>query len=98
MSLFQFKYVPSELTSKRFTQAWFTKACNSKVRRNKKLYIKTKRTNLTSDCNNFQEAATVARKTCKEAYNNFVSKAFSGTQTPDDFSHMLKPKYVRISG
>ena len=42
------------------------------------LYIKAKRTDLTSDWNNFQEAAAVARKTCKQAYNNFVSKALSG--------------------
>ena len=45
------------------------------VRKKKKFHIKTKRTNLTSDWNNFQEAAAAARKTCKEAYN-LVSKAF----------------------
>ena len=45
------------------------------VRKKKKFHIKIKRTNLTSDWNNFQEAAAVARKTCKEAYN-LVSKAF----------------------
>ena len=49
----QTKYVPSKLTSKRFTHAWFTKACESKVRKKKKLHIKAKRTNLTSDWNNF---------------------------------------------
>ena len=49
INLLQTKYVPSKLTSKRFTHAWFTKACKSKVRKNKKLYIKAKRTNLTSD-------------------------------------------------
>ena len=72
--------MPSKLTSKIFTHAWFTKACKSKVRidKNMYLYIKAKRTDLTSDWNNFQEAAAVARKTCKQAYNNFVSKALSG--------------------
>ena len=47
------KYMPSKLTSKRFTDAWFTKTCKSKVRKKKKLYIKEKRNNLTSDWNNF---------------------------------------------
>ena len=72
--------MPSKWTSKRFThscfQKNFTKAGKSKVRK-KKLYIKAKRTNSTSDWNNFREAANVARKTCKQAYSNFVSKAFS---------------------
>ena len=54
----------------------FTKACKSKVRK-KKLYIKAKRTNSTSDWKNFREAANEARKTGKQTYNNFVSKAFS---------------------
>ena len=54
----------------------FTKACKSKVRK-KKLYIKAKRTNSTSDWKNFREAPNEARKTGKQTYNNFVSKAFS---------------------
>ena len=41
----------------------------------------TKRTNIKSYWNNFQEAAAVARKTCKQAYNNFVFKAFSGNSS-----------------
>ena len=47
----------------------------------KKKYIKAKTTNLTSDWNNFRGAAAVARKTCKEAYNNFASKSLSGSST-----------------
>ena len=48
------------------------------LEKKKKLNIKPKRTDLTSDWNKFWAAAAPARKTCKEAYYNFVSKAFSG--------------------
>ena len=47
----------------------------------KKLHIKAKRTDLTSNWNNFREAVAVARKTCKQAYNNFVSKVLSGNSS-----------------
>ena len=53
INLLRNKYVASKLTCKRFTHAWFTRASKSKVRKKKKLYIKAKRTNLTSDWNNF---------------------------------------------
>ena len=86
--------MPSKLTSKIFTHAWFTKTCKSKVRIDKKLYIKAKRTDLTSDWNKFQQAAAVARKTCKQAYNNFVSKALSGIVQQIFLMH-LKPKDVK---
>ena len=67
-------------------------------RKKKKMYIETNRTNLTSDWNNFQQAAAVARKTWKEA-NNFASKAFPGNSSTNPiFFHMLKPKDVRILG
>ena len=93
------KYVPSKLTSERFTHAWLTKSCKSKVRK-KKLYIKVKRANLTSDWNNFWEAAAAARKTCKEAYHNFVSKAFWGNSSTNLrwFFSYVKPKDVRMFG
>ena len=54
-----------------------------------------KRTNLKSDWNNFQEAApAVAGKTYKEAYNNVVSKAFSGNCSinPTQFLSYVKTK------
>ena len=38
INLLQTKYVPSKLTSKIFTHAWFTKACKSKVRKKKVTY------------------------------------------------------------
>ena len=63
INLLQTKYMPRKLTSKRFTHAWFTKLVKAKLEKRKKLYIKAKRTNLTSDWNNFRKAATVARKT-----------------------------------
>ena len=52
------------------------------------MYIKAKRTNLTSDWNNFQEAAE------EEAYNNFVCKAFSGnsSKNPSQFFSYVKTK------
>ena len=95
----QTKYVHSKLTSKRFTHAWFTKACKSKVRKKKKLYIKAKGTNLTSDWNNFWEAAAVARKTCKQGYNNFASKALSGNSPTNPrwfFSHVKTKRCENI--
>ena len=79
MNLLQTKYVLSKLTSKRFTHAWFTSKLVKPKLEKKKKYIKAKRTNLTSDWNKFRGAAAVARKTCKEAYNNFVSKSLSGS-------------------
>ena len=43
---------------------------------------------------NFREVAAIERKTCKEAYNNFVSKAVPGNSSTNlnGFSHLLKPK------
>ena len=92
--LLQTKYVPSKLTSKRLTHTWFTKARKSKVTKKKKLYIKAKRTNLRSDWNNFREAAAVARKTCKQVYNNFVSKTLSASssENPRRFFSYVKTK------
>lgn len=74
--------------------AWFARSFNSRVRKNEKFFIKIKRTNLKSDGNNFREAAAVARKICKEAYNNIVFKAFSGSSltNPRRFFSYVKTK------
>ena len=57
------------------------------------MYIKAKRTTLTSDWNNFQKVASVIRKTCKQAYN-LVSKALSGNSStnPRQFFSYVKTK------
>ena len=54
------------------------------------MYIQAIRTVLTSDWNNFQEAAAVVRKTYKQAYD-FVSKVFLGNSSTNPrqfFSHV----------
>ena len=86
MSLLQTKYVPGKLTSKIFTHAWFTKACKTKVRK-KKLYIKAKKINLTSDWNNFREAAAVAKRHEKKHTKTLFLKPSQkiAQQTLDNF-------------
>ena len=70
-----------------------------KVRKKKTLYINAKQTNLILDWNNFWEAAAVARKTFKQAYSNFVSKALSENSSTNPrrlFSYVKTKKYENI--
>ena len=43
------------------------------VRRNKHLYNEAKRTGLDVDWFQFKDVAAISRKTCKKAYNNYIS-------------------------
>ena len=44
----QDKYVPSKMSSVRYSQSWFTRNCKKLVRKKKKLYQKAKRSKLST--------------------------------------------------
>lgn len=57
----------------RYSQLWRNRECKKHARRKKLLYNKAKGTDLIIDWFRFKDAATRLRKTCKKAYNNFIS-------------------------
>ena len=68
------KHVPTKTTSKRFNQPWFNTACKRAVRKKKRRYKVFQRTHLKRDWSRFQGAAKDARKTCQNAYNDYLKK------------------------
>ena len=68
------KHVPTKTTSKRFNQPWFNAACKRVVRKKKRRYKVFQRTRLERDWSRFQGAAKDARKTCQNAYNDYLKK------------------------
>ena len=65
-----------------------------------KLYIKAKRTHLTSNWTNFSEDAVLVIKHVKKHAINLFLKSSQEIiqQTLYNFSHILKSKYMRILG
>ena len=64
------------------------------VRRKKRLYNKARRTGLEVDWFRFKDAAARSRKTCKKAYNNFISSSVASNNKSDSkrFFSFIKSK------
>ena len=59
------------MSSVRYSRSWFTSHCRELVRK-KKLYQKSQKSKLIIDWNKYSTAATVSRKACHHAYNEFI--------------------------
>ena len=68
----QDKYVPSKMSSVRYSLLWSTSHCKKLVRKKKKLYQKAKKSKLGIDWNKYRSAAPESRKACRHAYNVFI--------------------------
>jgi hypothetical protein len=66
------KFVPSKLSSTRFSQPWVTKSCKRLSRRKKRAYNRARRTTLQSDWDKFKALTKETRTTCKQAFNKYV--------------------------
>ena len=82
------------MSSSRYSQLWFNRECKKHVRRKKRLYNKARRTGLDVDWFRFKDAAARSRKTCKKAYNNFISSSVASNNKSDSkrFFSFIKSK------
>ena len=90
----QDKYVPSRMTTTRYSQPWITRECKQKIRQKKRAYNKAKKSGLKSDWETFSKKAAMARKSCKMASNEYVRKSISGDGkcNPKKFYSYIKNK------
>ena len=56
----QDKYVPSKMSSVRYSQSWFTSHCKKLVRKKKNLYQKAKKSKLSIDWDKYRSAAVMS--------------------------------------
>ena len=66
------EFVPTKLTSARFSQPWVTRTCKQHSRRKQRAYNRAKRTRSQNDWNIFKTLTKKSRKECKRAYNNYL--------------------------
>ena len=90
----QEKFVPNRMSSSLYSQPWFNRECKKHVRRKKRLYNKARKTGLDVDWFRFKDAAARSRKTCKKAYNNFISSSVASNNKSDSkrFFSFIKSK------
>ena len=69
----QEQFVPGRMLSTRYSQPWLNQECKKHATRKKPLYNKAKGTDLIIDWFRSKDTAAKLRKTCKKAYNNFIS-------------------------
>ena len=96
----QDKHVPSKLTSTRYSQPWFNRICKQAVRKKTRRYRVFKRTKLDKDWERYKQSAKTARKTCSDAYNNFIRDNVSenGDKNKKRFFSFVKSKKSDITG
>ena len=85
------RFVPSKMTSKRYSQPWFTRKCKRAIRKKNRAYKKAKRTNDNKDWDRFNELRKEAQKACKEANTNYTSRNINA-----DFEENTKRFYTYI--
>ena len=92
----QDKYVPSKTSSVRYSQSWFTSHCKKLVRKKKNLYQKAKKSKLSIDWDKYRSAATVSRKACHHAYNEFIKNCLyeNNNSNPKRLYSYIKNKQV----
>ena len=87
------KEIPTKSTSSRFNQPWFTRKCNSLLKRTKRLYRRAKRKNMSTDWDRYNNAIKVYRKECKTAHDNYLNeKVFSEEANNKRFFTYVKSK------
>ena len=88
------------MLSSRYSQPWFNEECKKHVRRKKRLYNKARRTGLDVYWFRFKDAAARSRKTCKKAYNNFISLSAASNNKSDSkrFFSFIKSKTIENVG
>ena len=69
--------VPSKMSSTRFNQPWINKEVKKVSRLKKKYFIKARNSQLPEDRNKYQEIKKIARKTCKQAYRDYIHNIIS---------------------
>ena len=81
-------------------QSTFNRECHKHVRRKKRLYNKARRAGLYADWFRFENAAARSRKTCKKAYNNFISSSVTSKNKSDSkqFFSFFKSKRNENAG
>ena len=96
----QDKHVPSKLTSTRYSQPWFNRDCKQAVRKKTRRYRVFKRTKLDKDWERYKQSAKTARKTCSDAYKNFIRDNVSenGDKNKKRFFSFIKSKKSDITG
>ena len=67
--------VPTKMTSPRYSQPWFTRACRQAVRQKNRAYNKARRTNRLSDWERFKDLRKKAQAVCKKANTSYVSNS-----------------------
>ena len=75
------EFVPSKMTSPRYSQPWSNAKCKRLSRRKKRAYDRAKRTNRQEDWHKFKVLTCKSRKACKSAYNNYVQKCVNPGET-----------------
>ena len=79
-----------------YRQSWFTSHCKKLVRKKKKLYKKQKKSKLSIGWDKYRSAATVFRKACHHAYNEFMKNCFceNNNSKPKRLYSNIKNKQV----
>ena len=85
------------MSSVRYSQSWFTSHCKKLVRKKKKtLPISKKKSKLSIDWDKYRSAATVSRKACRHAYNEFIKNCLyeNNNSNPKRLYSYIKNKQV----
>ena len=90
-------HVPTKMTSSRYTQPWFNNDCKRATRKKKRRYRVYKRTKLDKDYDKYIRAEKEARKTCDNAYNNYIQdNILSDKKNTKKFFSFIKAKKTII--
>ena len=93
----QEKHVLSKTTSTRYSKPWINKESKRLIRIKNRRYKNFKRTKQTADWEKYQEAARTSKKSCTNAYNNFIKTTTEGNQKKKLYS-IIKAKRTEITG
>ena len=67
------QYVPSKMTSSRFSQPWITGHLERLARKKKRCYNKAKRINSKDQWSKFYELKKQMQRGCRGAYGNYIN-------------------------
>ena len=94
------KFVPSKLSSVRFSQPWVTRSCRRLIRKKNRSYRKARRTNKSHDWVVFKNLKHQSQRECRQAYQHYVANMICPDleKNPKKFWAFIKSKKCDNNG
>ena len=93
-------FVPSKMTSSRFSQPWITRDIKQLSRRKKRAYVRARSSKKQKDFECYEKLKKSSTENCKTAYNDYITNIISpdSSSNPKRFYGFTKSKKIENHG